>query len=403
MADPNVLGLFAALNQAGEARIVGGAVRDALMRRPVGDLDFATTLLPDQTIGAVEAAGFKAVPTGYAHGTITAVKDGRGYEITTLRKDVATDGRRADVAFGTDWETDALRRDFTINALSVDAQGTIYDYCDGLADIETRAVRFIGNAETRIREDYLRTLRFYRFFAHLGSGRPDADGIRATAKLKDGLSKLSAERVWQEIKKLLTAPDPSRALLWMRQAGVLTAVLPESERWGIDAIPALISSEQALKWTHDTLLRLMAITPPDLQQREALAERLRLSKSERERLLAHAATAPINAETSDLALRKRLYREGLSGIADHLKLALVSMRSKAEADNQTMIDIAKLSGLLNTATTYDRPEFPVGGNDIKSKNLEGPALGKALEALEQQWIDSGFTLTKAQLLSTSSG
>ena len=194
-----------------------------------------------------------------------------------LRADVETDGRRAKVSFGRDWKLDAERRDFTINALYAEADGTVVDLVGGIADIEARRLRFIGDAEARIREDYLRILRFFRFFAWYGDGRPDAEGLKACARLKEGLGQLSAERVWSELKKLLSAPDPSRALLWMRQAGVLTSVLPESEKWGIDAIHGLTKAEKDLGWTPDPLLRLEAIVPPDAARMKTLAERLRFS------------------------------------------------------------------------------------------------------------------------------
>src|SRR5690606_10002862 len=216
-----------------EARIAGGAVRNALFGEPVADVDIATTTPPQETVRRAEAAGFKAVPTGFEHGTVTVVAEGRPFEVTTLRADVETDGRRARVVFGRDWQADAERRDFTINALYAEADGTVVDLVGGLADIAARRLRFIGDAEARIREDYLRILRFFRFFAWYGEGRPDAEGLKACARLKGGLSGLSAERVWAETKKLLSAPDPSRALLWMRQTGVLAASLAESEKWGI--------------------------------------------------------------------------------------------------------------------------------------------------------------------------
>jgi poly(A) polymerase len=402
LEDTDVQALFAALNYDGqEARVIGGAVRNALMNEVLSDIDFATTTLPDETITRVEAAGFKAVPTGYAHGTITAVKNSRPFEITTLRHDVSTNGRHAEVAFGTDWEADARRRDFTINALSCDSAGLVFDYCNGLADIESRTVRFIGNAETRITEDYLRSLRFYRFFAFYGSGRPDADGIRATAKLKSGLAQLSAERIWAELKKLLAAPDPSRALLWMRQAGVLTAVLPESENWGIDAVPGLVATEQAVQWSPDPIVRLTAITPPDTFRMEAMAARLKLSKLERERVLAHAMATPIAAETSEMALAKRLYREGVSGIADRLRLALAAARTKAASSDDAMMEAAKLSKLLAFAQQWQRPVFPVTGKDLKAKGYsEGAALGEALAKIESAWIASGFRVGRDELLAT---
>ncbi len=401
LGDPQVKALFAALNaDGGQARVVGGAVRNALMNAPAGDIDFATTSLPDKTMALVEAAGFKAVPTGFAHGTITAVQQGRAFEITTLRRDMATDGRHAKVAFGTDWAVDAERRDFTINALSCDASGVVHDYCGGLADIESRTIRFIGNPETRIAEDYLRSLRFYRFFAYYGAGRPDAAGIRATAKLKSGLDRLSPERVWAELKKLLSAPDPSRALLWMRQAGVLSAVLPESHLWGIDAVPGLISTEAALGWPADPLLRLMAIVPADMARIDAMAGRLKLSKVERERILGHAAAEPVTDGLTEPLLAKRLYRHGVEGTADRLKLALAADRAKAIASDDAMMEAGRLSRLLSFAQNWQRPVFPVSGKDLKDKGFaEGAALGHALTAMETRWVDSGFQLQRDALLS----
>jgi poly(A) polymerase len=400
LGDPDVQALFAALNaDGGQARVVGGAVRNALMNAPPGDIDFATTSLPDKTMALVEAAGFKAVPTGFAHGTITAVKNSRAYEITTLRRDMATDGRHAEVAFGTDWAVDAQRRDFTINALSCDVSGVVHDYCDGLADLESRTIRFIGNPETRIAEDYLRSLRFYRFFAYYGAGRPDAAGIRATAKLKSGLDRLSAERVWAELKKLLSAPDPSRALLWMRQAGVLSAVLPESHLWGIDAVPGLISTEAALHWPAEPLLRLMAIVPADMPRMDAMASRLKLSKVERERILGHAAAEPVTAGLTEPLLAKRLYWNGVEGTIDRLKLALAAARAKAIASDDAMMKAGRLNRLLSFAQNWQRPVFPVSGKDLKDKGFaEGAALGQALTAMETRWVDSGFQLQRDALL-----
>jgi len=215
--------LLEVLNEGGEeARIAGGAVRNTLLGEAVTDVDIATTTVPEETIRRAKRAGFKVVPTGYEHGTVTVIANGKPYEVTTLRADVETFGRRARVVFGRDWKADAERRDFTINALYAEADGGVVDFVNGLADLETRRLRFIGEPEQRIREDYLRILRFFRFFAWYGSGRPDAEGLKACARLKDQLSSLSAERIWMELKKLLSAPDPSRALLWMRQTGVLT-------------------------------------------------------------------------------------------------------------------------------------------------------------------------------------
>ncbi|MGN6464543.1 MAG: CCA tRNA nucleotidyltransferase, partial [Rhizobiaceae bacterium] len=270
--------LLEALSEKGEeARIAGGAIRNALLGAAVTDIDIATTTLPEETMKRAKAAGFKAVPTGIEHGTVTVIAGGKPYEVTTLRADVETDGRHARVAFGRDWKADAERRDFTMNALYAKADGTIVDLVGGLADIESRTLRFIGDPEARIREDFLRILRFFRFFAWYGKGRPDGEGLKACARLKEGLDRLSAERVWSELKKLLSAPDPSRALLWMRQAGVLTTVLPESGNWGIDAIHALVKAEADLGWDADPMLRLEAIVPPDAARMKTLGARLKLS------------------------------------------------------------------------------------------------------------------------------
>jgi len=243
--DPALGRVFALLNaDGGEGRVVGGAVRNSLMGLAVADIDIATTLLPETVMERAAAAGIKAVPTGIAHGTVTLVIDGRPFEVTTLRTDVETDGRRAKVAFSMDWQSDAERRDLTINALYANASGEVIDLVGGLADIEKRNIRFIGNAATRIEEDYLRILRFFRFFAWYGSGRPDAEGLKASSAARSKLKTLSAERVWSELRKLLSAEDPGRALLWMRQVAVLSEILPETEKWGIDAIPALVSTEK---------------------------------------------------------------------------------------------------------------------------------------------------------------
>ena len=214
--------LLAALAQGGEeARIAGGAVRNTLLGQPVADIDIATTNLPEETIRRAEAAGFKAVPTGIEHGTITVIAGGKPYEVTTLARRRRDRRPPRQGVVRPRLEADAERRDFTINALYAEADGTVVDLVGGIADIEARTLRFIGDPEARIREDYLRILRFFRFFAWYGDGRPDAEGLKACARLKEGLDQLSAERVWSELKKLLSAPDPSRALLWMRQAGVL--------------------------------------------------------------------------------------------------------------------------------------------------------------------------------------
>jgi tRNA nucleotidyltransferase/poly(A) polymerase len=400
LAEPGLRKLLAVLSEGGEdARVAGGAVRNTLLGEAVADIDVATTTLPEETIRRVEAAGFKSIPTGIEHGTVTVMADGRPFEVTTLRADVATDGRHATVAFGRDWKVDAGRRDFTINALYATADGAVIDHVGGLADLDSRTIRFIGDAEARIREDYLRILRFFRFFARYGSGRPDADGLKACARLKDGLERLSAERVWSELKKLLSAPDPSRALLWMRQAGVLTKVLPESEKWGIDAIHGLAAAERDLGWPADPILRLASIVPPDAARMGEMAARLRLSNAEAERLKGWALASLAKPDTAEAVFARQLYAGNVEGMTDRLKLALAGARARALTDSNEMIAAGGYGRLLKFAEQWRRPTFPVGGEDLKRLGLSaGPALGAALRALESEWAASGFALDREALL-----
>lgn len=402
LAEPCLQQLLAALSEGGEeARVVGGAVRNTLLGEPVGDIDIASTTLPEETKARAQSCGFKVVPTGIEHGTVTVIAKGVPYEVTTLRADVETHGRQATVAFGRDWQVDAERRDFTINALYVCANGDVIDHVGGLADIEKRELRFIGDAEQRITEDYLRILRFFRFFAWYGSGRPDSAGLKACAKLKTHLSTLSAERVWSELKKLLTAPDPSRALLWMRQSGVLTQILPESEKWGIDSIHGLIRAERDLGWKPDALLRLQAMVPPDAARIAEFGKRLRLSNAEKARLENWALADVPKSELSDTGLIKLIYSGSRQTLIDRLKLALVSARTAAETDNQAMMRSAQLNRLLDVAESTEVPVFPVSGADLMKHGLEkGPALGQRLKALEAAWLASDFKLSKENLLAS---
>lgn len=391
--------VLALLNSdGGEARVAGGAVRNALMGLAVADVDIATTLRPEVVVERAKAAGIKAVPTGIEHGTVTLVVDGRGFEVTTLRRDIETNGRHAVVEFGTDWKADAERRDLTINALYADEKGEVIDLVEGLKDIETRTVRFIGDASQRIAEDHLRILRFFRFFAYYGSGRPDADGLRACARAKDMLSSLSAERVWTETKKLLGAPDPSRALLWMRQAGVLTAILPETEKWGIDGIHALVAAERALGWKPEPLLRLAAIVPPDVERLAALAKRLRLSNADALKLQQWAATPTPPDEVTDVGFTRLLYRNDRQGMIFRLKLALASARAAAEGDPVAMRKSARLSQLLSMSEKYVKPSFPLSGADVIAAGIPaGKRVGEILKELEEFWISRNFNPERPEL------
>ena len=397
---PGLKKAMALLNaDGGEGRIAGGAVRNSLMGIPIADVDLATTLKPEEVIARAEAAGIKAIPTGIDHGTVTLVIDRRPFEVTTLRRDVSTDGRRAEVAFTDDWQEDASRRDLTINGLYADANGEVIDLVEGLADIETRTVRFIGDGETRIREDYLRILRYFRFFAFYGSGRPDAAALRAMAREKDGLKRLSAERVWSELKKLLSADDPGRALLWMRTAGILTLILPETEKWGIDEVPGLIAAERAFGWKPDPLLRLASMVPPDVERLAAMAERLRLSKQEAAFLVEWASSPKIPEKIAATAFRRMLYRSGKGGVIVRLKLQLSIVRAKAEGDTALMPEVARLSALLREAESWSRPVFPLSGADVLAKGVSpGPRVGELLSRLEEEWVASDFVAEKSALL-----
>ncbi len=404
-ADPALVRVLALLNgEGGEARVAGGAVRNSLMGLPVADIDIATTLRPEAVVARAKAAGIKAVPTGIEHGTVTLVLDGKPFEVTTLRRDVATDGRHAEVAFGTDWRMDAERRDLTINALYATADGTVVDLVNGLPDIESRTVRFIGDAATRIAEDHLRILRFFRFFALYGSGRPDAEGLKACARAKDTLANLSAERVWSETKKLLAAPDPGRALLWMRQAGVLTQILPETEKWGIDAIPGLVDAERAFDWTPDALLRLAAMVPPDRARLKALAERLRLSKAEAA-VLDHWAAAPeIAPKLAETAFDRLLYRNGPQGLAIRLKLALAAARARGLGDPDALAFAGLCQRFLARAGKWKKPTFPLNGADVLAAGVPaGPKVGAVLGTIEEEWVAGNFRSDRAKLLARLEG
>ena len=286
-----------------------------------------------------------------------------------------------------------MRRDFTVNALYCEADGRIIDPAGGLEDIETRTIRFIGEAEERIREDYLRILRFFRFFAWYGDGRPDSKGLLACARLKDGLTGLSAERVWAEMRRLLEAPDPSRALLWMRQTGVLSLVLPESEKWGIDAIAPLIATEKAFKWQPSALLRLAAIIPHSEERVRSVSQRWKLSNAERDRLIDWAQAPEVEADMPETKFARLLYRSQAHAVEDRVRLALASARAKADGNPQWLETVAGYARLVRFAEGWKKPKFPLAGADLIAAGFKtGPEMGKALRELEESWIDSGFTL-----------
>ncbi|MBL4891548.1 MAG: CCA tRNA nucleotidyltransferase [Rhizobiaceae bacterium] len=377
-----------------EARVNGGAVRNAILGEPISDVDISTTLLPEDVIERLQSKGMKVIPTGIEHGTVTALVDGHHFEITTLREDIETNGRHAVVEFGRNWKLDAMRRDMTMNALYCDLDGTVYDPLGGYDDLIARRVIFIGDADERIREDYLRILRFFRFFAWYGTMRPDAEGLKACARLKGEIKNLSVERVWAELKKLLAAPDPSRALLWMRTAGVLTAVLPETGKWGIDRIHGLVRMEQELKWDFDPVLRMMAILPVSAEVAIDLSKRLRLSSKEARRLLEWSQCPLPDTKISEKDFHKLLYRSSPRAMKDTLKLELARIATYDQSG-----PMEEIRDLFAQAQRWQRPQFPVQGKDLLAQGFEeGPELGEKLAELEQLWIDNDFTMSRDALL-----
>jgi len=399
--DNNLQALLEACCQEGEeARIVGGAVRDTLLGETVKDIDIATTTLPQETAVRAKKLGFHVIPTGINFGTVKVITKGYFYEITTLRTDLKTDGRYAQVCFGRDWKADAERRDFTINALYADRNGRIYDEVGGLKDIRKRILRFIGNAEDRIREDYLRILRFFRFFAWLGVEQPDVRGLKASIRFKEGLRNLSAERVWSELKKLLCAPNPVYSLLWMYRSGILTILLPEAKKWESSSIHALVEMEKALSWKIDPMLRLESIMPADAIRMKTMAKRLRFSNAEKKRLIQWAMTDPIQPDIHDQQLKERIYREGRQSVLDRLRLTFADARAGIANDSDTLVAVDHYSRLDSIAQNWEIPVFPLRGQDLMAfYHNQGPKIGNIMTELENLWISFGFQDDKTYLLS----
>lgn len=360
----------------GEARYVGGCVRDAVLGREGGDVDMACTLPPEQTMQALAAAGIRAIPTGLAHGTVTAICDHIPYEITTLRRDVASDGRHAEVAFTGDWREDAARRDFTMNALYADRDGKVYDYFDGLADARTGRLRFIGQAEQRIAEDGLRILRFFRFFAHYGNWPMDGAALRACEAKKAMLQGLSGERIQAEMFKLLAARKAADVLVEMLERGILHEIgLPRAN------LPLLRQLESA-----DPLLRLAALLRGG--DTEALLHRWKLSNAQKARLRALAAPA-LEADWDEWEQKKALRQLGAERFTDQTELALAADPAHKTAYAQ----------MRQLAQTWEIPAFPVSGQDLLAAGVpQGKELGNTLKRLETAWEEAHYTLGKEALL-----
>jgi poly(A) polymerase len=364
-----------------EARVVGGAVRNAMLGEPINEFDVATTALPDEVMRRAAAAGFKPVPTGIEHGTVTVVIEGRPFEVTTLRVDVETFGRHANVRFGRDWNADAQRRDFTMNGLSVGADGVLHDTVGGLADLRARRVRFIGDPAKRIAEDYLRILRFFRFHAAYGRGMPDPVGVAACIEGRAGLDQLSRERVRMELLKLLLAPHAAPALAVMAESGLLVPVLggvPD-----LAAFSNMAKVEAAAGVQADAVQRLGALGVRIAEDAERLWERLRLSNAEHERLASMAQEWWRVSSGDDKAGRTLLYRLGPERFSDRVLLAWA--RSPATAHDTAWQSLAGLPA------HWVAPTFPLKAADFIKRGMRpGPALGAALHEAEAAWIAADF-------------
>jgi len=367
-------------DRPGCARFVGGCVRNAIMGRPIDDIDIATQLTPNQTLAALEAAGIRAEPTGIEHGTITAIIEGEPFEVTSLRKDVETDGRRAVVSFTEDWAEDAQRRDFRLNALYADQDGHVFDPVGGgYADAQAGRVIFIGDGDQRLREDYLRILRFFRFNAWYGA-EIDAKGLAACQRQASGLTKIARERIWKELKKLLSAPEPIPTISAMIESGVMAQIMPDPAP--MDRLYDLSFSEQLCGIQPDSMLRLMALIPRQAGAIQRLNEALRLSKAEHQRLTMWAADnlpEPVGQSSSDL--RATLYWHGKQAVVDRALLSGADVRD-----------------LLAAVRMWRRPEFPITGEDALAAGLTGRDIGQALSRVARIWVESDFFMERNELL-----
>jgi poly(A) polymerase len=394
MTSPAVRRVMAALEGVTPdcARFVGGCVRNALLGEPVADVDIATRLTPDRVEKAMLAAGIAVHPTGIEHGTLTVVADHQPFEVTTLRRDIETDGRRATVAFTEDWAEDAHRRDFRMNALYAAPDGEVFDPTGGgLDDIAQRRIVFVGDPETRIREDYLRILRFFRFFAWYGRGEPDAAGLAACAALCAGLEGISAERIWMETKKLLAAHDPMGAMTAMEKSGVFAQLFPQAK--GLDLLRKLVALEVGAGLTPDPMVRFLALFWRHAKAVQAVSNQLKMSNEERQRLnWAAQDDTPIQAGMTPQDMRRVLYKVGVSVFRDRVLLRWAQDGSDAWAKLHT------------EAERWRRPTMPVSGEDLLARGVtEGPAIGEALRKLEAAWIESDFMLGRDALLGTLTG
>jgi poly(A) polymerase len=388
--------LFEALEAEGGAdcaRFVGDCVRDALIGRESAalDIDVATRLRPEAAQAALERAGLKVYPTGIEHGVITVLSGGRTFEVASLRRDVETDGRRAVVAYADSWEEDAARRDFRLNALYASAEGEVFDPTgEGIADARAGRIVFVGEARRRIEEDYLRILRFFRFFAHFGKTEPDAEAFEACSTLKGGMAGLSGERIAKELLKLLAADNPVPAVRLMRKSGVLGEILPTgADSWRFEH---LVEIETELLFSCDPLLRLAALLPDDVQKVRAAASRLRLSNADRERLEGACSDAVrIVSWMSPREMRRAIWKLGPRRVKDRALLGWAASRGTAAAPQWRL--------LMIYPDTWTAPEFPLTGEEIKKAGVpEGPLVGRVRREIEDWWLDLDFTDDRMALI-----
>lgn len=392
MTAPPVLRLFTVLGAPDvDARFVGGCVRNAVMGAEVGEIDVATPERPDQVLDRLAAAGFKAVPTGLSHGTITAIVDGISFEITSLRRDTACDGRHADVEFTGDWQQDLRRRDFTMNAMSLRPDGMLFDDHGGIEDAKAGRVRFVGDAADRIQEDYLRILRLFRFFAWYGRVPLDKSTIAACQTKLGGLQSLSAERVKQEMTKTLSAPQPALAVMAMHSCGVLQVVLPEANSPSVLEVLVRIEREAPL-FPPDGMRRLAALIP--VFAIANVAQRLKLSNAERARLNVLNKNDLKTFKNYDrVAFHRRLYTLGAAVVVDQVLLAW--SQSSIIGDG----DLRFWRAILDEAVTWSPRYFPVTGDDVLALGVpQGPEVGELLSVVEKYWIDADFAPSRSVLL-----
>jgi poly(A) polymerase len=392
MTAPEPAAVFQTLESAGaQVRFVGGCVRDSLVGRPVNDVDIATDAEPVRVMALMQAAGFKTIPLGVDHGTVMVVVDGESFEITTLRRDIDTDGRRATVEFTDDWDADAARRDLTFNALSLEVDGTIHDPFDGVADLHAGRVRFVGDATTRIQEDFLRLLRYYRFFAHYGRPPSDSDARAACRALAPNVERLSGERIRAELFKLLAAPDPGPVLDMMRDDGVLRHVI--QVEGNIERVARLVAVEAKMNLA-DPARRLFALLSLESDELRAAARRLRLSNAERDFLLQLKENAGrLRVDVATARLRHAIYRLGAPLSRE---LALLGW-----ADDG---DEAGWRAILDVIDAWTSIALPVSGADVLTLGVEpGAMVGAHLRRVEEWWIDGDFKADRDACLAHLAG